>query len=358
MKKILVTGAAGFIGSFVSEKLLSQGNSVVGLDNLNDYYDPTLKAARLARVQALPTADRFTFVKASLEDQGPMRDLFESQHFDGVVHLAAQAGVRHSLSHPHVYIERNITGFLNILEGVRSQRVSLGISGPEHAGSGPHLVYASSSSVYGGNKALPFVETQAVDRPVSLYAATKKANELMGHTYSHLFGIPMTGLRFFTVYGPWGRPDMAAFKFVKAILAGETIEVYNYGKMFRDFTYIADIVEGIVRVLDHPPKAQPNSGEDFAFDHLAAHRVLNIGNHQPESLSEFIAEIENALGVKAKKNLMPMQAGDVPATYASTDALRELTGFSPSTPMRVGIRKFIDWYRVYFDTPTQEQTRG
>jgi UDP-glucuronate 4-epimerase len=347
MKKILVTGAAGFIGHFVSERLLARGDAVVGLDNLNDYYDPALKEARLARIQEVPGAKRFTFVKASLEDQAAMRTLFEAHPFDGVVHLAAQAGVRYSLTHPHAYIDSNITGFLNILEGVRAQRETLGLGENDH-GRGPHLVYASSSSVYGGNKALPFLESQPVDHPVSLYAATKKANELMGHTYSHLFGIPMTGLRFFTVYGPWGRPDMAAFKFVRAILAGETIEVYNHGQMQRDFTYVDDIAEGVIQALDHPPTTTDSTGQDFAFARMAAHRVLNIGNHHPEPLTEFIAAIEDALGMKARKKLMPMQAGDVPATYADIGALKSLTGFAPYTPLRKGIPRFVDWYRRYY----------
>ena len=361
MKKILVTGAAGFIGHFVSERLLARGDAVVGLDNLNDYYDPTLKQARLERLGGCPGFANFTFLKATLEDQAAMRALFDTHSFDGVVHLAAQAGVRYSLTHPHAYIDSNITGFLNILEGVRAQRQKLGLGGSEH-GSGPHLVYASSSSVYGGNKALPFSESQPVDHPVSLYAATKKANELMGHTYSHLFGIPMTGLRFFTVYGPWGRPDMAAFKFVKAILAGETIEVYNHGKMQRDFTYVDDIVEGVIQALDHPPTTTDSAGQDFAFEKMAAHRVLNIGNHHPEPLTEFIAAIENALGMKAKQKLMPMQPGDVPATYANTDALKALTGFAPYTPLREGIGKFVAWYRGYYkvsipSTPTARERR-
>ncbi len=338
-KTILVTGAAGFIGSYVSERLLSQGHRVVGLDNLNDYYDPTLKEARLERIGLHPQADQFECVRASLEDRAAMTALFAQHHFDGVVHLAAQAGVRYSLTHPHAYIDSNITGFLNILEGVRSQ---IRPGQPK-----AHLVYASSSSVYGGNTKLPFSEDQDVDRPVSLYAATKKANELMGHTYSHLFGIPATGLRFFTVYGPWGRPDMAAFKFVKAILAGETIEVYNHGQMQRDFTYVDDIVEGVVRVLEHPPVPEP-AGDDFAFDQTAPHRVLNIGNHHPEPLTEFIEAIEAALGMTAKKQLLPMQPGDVPATYAATDQLKALTGFAPYTPLRTGIQRFVDWYRSYY----------
>jgi UDP-glucuronate 4-epimerase len=347
MKKFLVTGAAGFIGNFVSERLLARGDAVVGLDNLNDYYDPSLKEARLQRLAGCPNFQNFTFVKASLEDRSATQKLFADHSFDGVVHLAAQAGVRYSLTNPHAYIDSNVTGFLNILEGVRHQRSARGLTEQDN-GTGPHLVYASSSSVYGGNKTLPFSEDQSVDHPVSLYATTKKANELMGHTYSHLFGIPMTGLRFFTVYGPWGRPDMAAFKFVKAILAGETIEVYNHGQMQRDFTFVDDIVEGVIRSLDNPPTTTDSAGQDFAFETMAAHRVLNIGNHHPEPLTEFIAAIEDALGLKAKQQLMPMQPGDVPATYANTDALKSLTGFAPYTPLREGIQKFVDWYRGYY----------
>ena len=347
MKKFLVTGAAGFIGNFVSERLLARGDAVIGLDNLDDYYDPGLKEARLQRLAGCPHFQNFTFVRASLEDQSAMQKLFADHSFEGVVHLAAQAGVRYSLTNPQAYIDSNITGFLNILEGVRHQRSARGLT-EQDSGTGPHLVYASSSSVYGGNRTLPFSEDQSVDHPVSLYAATKKANELMGHTYSHLFGIPMTGLRFFTVYGPWGRPDMAYFKFVKAILAGDTIEVYNHGDMQRDFTYIDDIVEGVIRSLDNPPTTTDSARQDFAFETMAAHRVLNIGNHHPEPLTEFIAAIEDALGIKAKQQFMPMQPGDVPATYANTDALKSLTGFAPHTPLREGIQKFVDWYRGYY----------
>jgi len=348
MKKILVTGAAGFIGHFVSKRLLERGDVVVGLDNLNDYYDPSLKEARLQQIKRLPGAERFTFIKVSLEDQTSIHNLFENYLFDAAVHLGAQAGVRFSLSHPQTYIQSNITGFLNVLEGMRAQRSALGLGETLYAGNGPHLVYASSSSVYGGNKTMPFSETQQADRPISLYAATKRANELMGHTYSHLFGIPMTGLRFFTVYGPWGRPDMAAFKFVKAILAGNSVEVYNHGKMQRDFTYIDDIVEGIVRVLDHPPSALPTSDSDFSFERLPPHRVLNIGNQHPESLTEFICAIEDALGIKAKKKFLEMQPGDVPATYADIAALKDLTGFVPLTPLKEGVQKFVNWYLDYY----------
>lgn len=333
MKTILVTGAAGFIGHFVSERLLQRGCKVVGVDNLNDYYDPSLKEARLNRLYEGDHQGRFDFYRVSLQDRPSLESIFNKQDLHGVIHLAAQAGVRYSLSNPQAYIDSNITGFLNILECLRLHPV--------------HLVYASSSSVYGGNCALPFSEGQSVDRPVSLYAATKKANELMAHTYSHLFGIPATGLRFFTVYGPWGRPDMAYFKFVKSILAGQTIEVYNHGVMQRDFTYIDDIVEGVLQAFDHPPRPEPSHG-NFAFDVLPAHRVLNIGNHQAEKLTDFIATIEDALGVKARCEFLPMQPGDVPATFADTQALASITGFAPSTPLREGVNKFVLWYREYY----------
>ncbi len=334
-KTILVTGAAGFIGMHTADALLTRGDCVVGLDNLNAYYDPRLKEARLERLKSHPQAERFEFIRADLSDAKAIRSVFESHAFDGVIHLAAQAGVRYSLTNPQAYVDSNLTGFINILEGVR------------HHTTRSHLVYASSSSVYGGNKKLPFAEADRVDHPVSLYAATKKANELMAHTYSHLFRIPATGLRFFTVYGPWGRPDMAAFLFTKAILAGDPITVFNHGKMQRDFTYIDDIVQGVIRAFDHPPVEEPSTG-DFAFETMAPHRVLNIGNHHPESLMDIIAAIEDALGLKAKKDLQPMQPGDVPATYAETSALRALTGFAPATPLREGIARFVGWYRSYY----------
>jgi len=339
MKKILVTGAAGFIGMHVSEALLARGDLVVGLDNLNAYYDPTLKEARLARLRSSTTAANFEFVRTDLVDAVAISSVFGGHQFESVINLAAQAGVRYSLKNPQAYVDSNLTGFINILEGFRHQH--------EQTGRDCHLVYASSSSVYGGNKKLPFSETDRVDHPVSLYAATKKANELMAHTYSHLFRIPATGLRFFTVYGPWGRPDMAAFIFTKAILAGEPITIFNHGKMQRDFTYIDDIVQGVIRALDKPPIAESSTG-DFAFDMMAPHRVLNIGNHNPEPLTEFIAAIEDALGVKARKDFQPIQPGDVPATYAETSALRNLTGFAPATPLREGIKRFIAWYRDYY----------
>lgn len=344
MKKILVTGAAGFIGMHTAEFLLARGDAVVGLDNLNSYYDPSLKEARLAKIRSHSNSKSFEFVRADLADSGAMKALFTNHDFDGVIHLAAQAGVRYSLENPQAYVDSNLTGFTNILEGVRHQRERLSDAKP---GVVRHLVYASSSSVYGGNKKLPFSETDRVDHPISLYAATKKANELMAHTYSHLFGIPATGLRFFTVYGPWGRPDMAAFIFTKAILAGKPITVFNHGKMERDFTYIDDIVQGVVRALDRPPMPEPAQGNS-AFEMSAPYRVLNIGNHNPEPLTEFISAIEDALGVKAKQNLQPIQPGDVPATYAETSSLRALTGFAPETPLREGIGKFVRWYREYY----------
>ncbi len=323
----------------VTNALLSRGNWVLGLDNLNTYYDPTIKEARLSLLQSNPMATNFEFLRADLADAIAISSVFGRCELDGVINLAAQAGVRYSLKNPQAYVDSNLTGFVNILEGVRYQR--------ERTGRDCHLVYASSSSVYGGNKKLPFAETDRVDHQVSLYAATKKANELMAHAYSHLFRIPATGLRFFTVYGPWGRPDMAAFIFTKAILAGEPITVFNHGNMQRDFTYIDDIVQGVIRALDKPPIAEPSTG-DFAFDMTAPHRMLNIGNHNPEPLTEFIAAIEDALGVKAKKDFQPIQAGDVPATYAETSALRALTGFAPATPLREGIKRFIAWYRDYY----------
>lgn len=344
MKSFLVTGAAGFIGMHTTEALLNRGDRVVGLDNLNAYYDPALKEARLEKLHRHPRTSHFSFVRMDLADRQSMQQLFSDESFDGVVHLAAQAGVRYSLENPHAYVDSNVTGFLNILEGMRHQRERLGDA---QAGLGRHLVYASSSSVYGGNTKLPFSETDSVDRPVSLYAATKKANELMAHTYSHLFGIPATGLRFFTVYGPWGRPDMAAFLFTKAILAGKPISVFNNGQMQRDFTYIDDIVEGVIRTLDRPPVPEPTEG-DFAFEQMAPHRVMNIGNHNPEKLTDFIAAIESALGMKAVQELKPMQPGDVPATYADTSGLKTLTGFAPATPLGEGITRFIAWYRDYY----------
>jgi UDP-glucuronate 4-epimerase len=330
---VLVTGAAGFIGMHTTLRLLAKGESVVGIDNLNDYYDVTLKEARLARLRH----PQFEFHRADISDGPAMEALFASKRFHTVIHLAAQAGVRYSLKNPHAYVSTNVQGFLNILEACR------------HNGVG-HLVYASSSSVYGGNTHMPFSEHAPVDHPVSLYGATKKANELMAHTYSHLYGLPTTGLRFFTVYGPWGRPDMALFLFTRAILEGKPIEVFNHGQMRRDFTYIDDIVEGVVRIAERPPvpvadfdTARPDPATSWA-----PYRIYNIGNHQPVDLMAFIEAIEVALDREAEKRLLPLQDGDVPATYADTADLTEATGFGPDTPVREGVQRFVDWYREYY----------
>ncbi len=332
--KILVTGAAGFIGMTASLKLLARGDEVVGLDNLNDYYEVTLKHNRLKRLT--PHAN-FRFVQLDVSDQAGMAALFAAEKFDRVIHLAAQAGVRYSLQNPHAYVESNLVGFTNILEGCRHSQVQ-------------HLVYASSSSVYGGNTKMPFSEHDSVDHPVSLYAATKKANELMAHTYSHLFGLPTTGLRFFTVYGPWGRPDMALFLFTKAILEGRPIDVFNYGNMQRDFTYVDDIVEGVIRVLDRVATANPLYDATLADPATsnAPYRVFNIGNNNPVPLLDFIGCIEDALGMQAEKRLLPLQDGDVPATYANTDALQQWVGFVPGTSVQTGIANFVAWYRDYY----------
>ena len=332
--KILLTGAAGFIGSTATLRLLARGDEVIGLDNLNDYYDVQLKRDRLARLTSHP---KFRFVKLDVADRPGIEALFAKEQFDRVVHLAAQAGVRYSLKNPHAYIDSNVVGFMNILEGCRHSQVQ-------------HLVYASSSSVYGGNTKMPFSEHDSVDHPVSMYAATKKANELMAHTYSHLFGLPTTGLRFFTVYGPWGRPDMALFLFTKAILEGKPIDVFNHGEMRRDFTFVDDIVEGVIRVLDRvaTPAANYRTEEPDPGTSNAPFRVFNIGNHKPVPLMDFIACIEGALGLKAQKNLLPLQDGDVPATFADVDALRDWVGFTPATDIRTGIGRFVDWYRDYY----------
>jgi UDP-glucuronate 4-epimerase len=332
--KILVTGAAGFIGMHVSQLLLARSDRVVGLDNLNDYYSPELKRDRLARL--LP-ATGFRFVKMDVADRDGMASLFAEEKFDRVVHLAAQAGVRYSLVNPHAYIDSNVVGFMNVLEGCRHSGVE-------------HLAYASSSSVYGGNTKMPFSEHDNIDHPVSMYAATKKANELMAHTYSHLFGLATTGLRFFTVYGPWGRPDMALFLFTKAILEDRPIDVFNHGQMVRDFTYIDDIAEGVVRVLDRPAAADP------AFDPAkpdparsnSPYRVFNIGNSDPVRLMDFIDSIEQALGKPALKNFLPLQDGDVPATNADVTELGNWTGFKPGTAVREGVGRFVSWYRSYY----------
>ena len=331
---VLVTGAAGFIGFHLSRRLLAEGVEVVGLDNLNDYYDVQLKRDRLA---ILLKEQKFTFVELDLVDTLGMEKLFQKFSFQRVVNLAAQAGVRYSLENPKAYVDSNLSGFLNILEGCRHNRVE-------------HLVYASSSSVYGLNSSMPFSVHDNVDHPLSLYAASKKANELMAHSYSHLYEMPVTGLRFFTVYGPWGRPDMALFLFTKAILAGEPIKVFNQGRMERDFTYVDDIVEGIVRLL--PNVAQPNPDWNGAApdpgSSPAPYRLYNIGNHSPVKLLDFIALIEQALGREAQKELLPMQPGDVPATYADVAALNQAVGFSPDTPLATGIAEFVQWYRDYY----------
>jgi UDP-glucuronate 4-epimerase len=332
--KILVTGAAGFIGSHLAKRLLGRGDKVVGLDNLNDYYDVSLKEARLAQLQAM---DGFRFVQLDLADREGMAALFATERFDRVVNLAAQAGVRYSLINPHAYVDSNLTGFMNILEGCRHNEVE-------------HLVYASSSSVYGANTNMPFSVHDNVDHPVSLYAASKKANELMAHTYAHLYRLPVTGLRFFTVYGPWGRPDMAMFLFTKAILAGEPIDVFNYGKMRRDFTYVDDIVEGVMRTLDNT--ATPNPDWDGAQPDpgtsSAPSRLYNIGNNNPVELMDLISTLEQALGRTAEKNLLPIQPGDVPATYADVDDLMRDVGFKPATPIAEGVQRFVEWYRNYY----------
>jgi len=331
----LVTGAAGFIGFHLSKRLLAEGFTVVGLDNLNDYYDVRLKQARLDILTKTP---RFRFVKAPLEDRQQIHEVF-SEGFRYVIHLAAQAGVRYSLQNPYAYLDSNLHGFLNVLEGCRHHR-------PEH------LIYASTSSVYGANTKQPFSVHDNVDHPLSLYAATKKANELMAHTYSALYGIPTTGLRFFTVYGPWGRPDMALFLFTRAILEGRPIDVYNYGRMKRDFTYVDDIVEGMVRLL---PKI-PSPNKNWSGNHpdpatsFAPYRLFNIGNNQPVELMHFIEVLEEKLGRKAEKNLLPIQAGDVPETYADVDDLMRETGFKPATSIEEGIGRFVDWYLWFYGT--------
>ncbi len=334
MKKILVTGAAGFIGSNLSGRFLKEGNEVVGLDNLNDYYDVNLKKKRLERLE---TEEGFRFVRMNLEDRDAMSPLFAEEKFDIVVNLAAQAGVRYSIENPHAYIDSNICGFINVLEGCRHSKVG-------------HLLYASSSSVYGANPKMPFSVHHNIAHPVSLYAASKKANELMAHTYSHLYRLPTTGLRFFTVYGPWGRPDMALFLFTKAILEGRPIDVFNHGKMRRDFTYIDDIVEGVFRVSGKIPDPNPdwNGDSPDPATSSAPYKIYNIGNNNPVELMGFIEAIENALGKKAEKNFLPLQDGDVPATYADVDDLIKDVGFKPSTPIEEGVTRFVDWYREYY----------
>jgi len=364
MSKLLVTGCAGFIGFHVSLKLLERGDQVLGIDNLNDYYDPQLKQDRLkillgTRDQGPGTNDEgrgtrdFRFQKLDISDRKGMAELFAHERPQRVVHLAAQAGVRYSIENPHAYVDSNLVGFVNVLEGCRHNGIQ-------------HLVYASSSSVYGANQKLPFSVDDNVDHPVSLYGATKKADELMAYTYSHLFNLPTTGLRFFTVYGPWGRPDMALFLFTRAILEGRPIDVYNFGNMKRDFTYIDDIVEGVVRVLDRPPSfvLGPSSGSTstststFSSPSPCPYRLYNIGNHTPVDLLRFIEVIERALGKTAVKNLLPMQPGDVPATFADIDALSHDTGFAPSTPIEVGVERFVAWFRDYYGAPQKAKVKA
>jgi UDP-glucuronate 4-epimerase len=332
--KVLVTGSAGFIGSALSLRLLERGDRVIGIDNLNDYYDVALKKARLARTA---THEGYTDLRVDIHDRAAVSRTFAEYRPQRVVNLAAQAGVRYSIENPMAYVDTNLTGFANILEGCRHNGVE-------------HLVYASSSSVYGANTNMPFSVHHNVDHPLSLYAASKKANELMAHTYSHLYRLPTTGLRFFTVYGPWGRPDMALFKFTRAILAGEPIDVFNYGKHRRDFTYIDDIVEGVIRVLDRTPAANPDWSGDApdSATSSAPYQLYNIGNHQPVELMHYIEVLESCLGRKAEKNLLPLQAGDVPDTYADVDDLVRDTGYQPSTSVETGIAAFVDWYLSYY----------
>ncbi len=348
--KILVTGTAGFIGFHLVKRLLERGDEVVGLDNINDYYDLRVKYGRLretgiegdeaieyARPVSSTRYDNYRFVKLNLEDRAAIEELFAREKFDRVCNLAAQAGVRYSLTNPHAYIDSNIVGFVNILEACRHHGIE-------------HLAYASSSSVYGLNETMPFSTHDNVDHPISLYAASKKSNELMAHTYSHLYGLPTTGLRFFTVYGPWGRPDMALFLFTKAILEDRPIDVYNYGEMLRDFTYVDDIVEGVVRVIDHPPAGNPDwSGKQpDPGSSRAPYKIYNIGNNNPVKLMDFITAIEKALGKEAKKNLLPLQPGDVPATYADVSDLIEDLGYKPATPIQEGIDRFVRWYKEFY----------
>lgn len=332
--KYLVTGVAGFIGSAITERLIAQGHQVIGIDNLNDYYDVNLKLARLNRIEHV----NFEFIKLDLADRDGIAELFKEQQFDRIINLAAQAGVRYSIDNPLAYADSNLVGFVNILEGCRHNKVK-------------HLIYASSSSVYGLNAKTPFETSDSVDHPISLYAASKKANELMAHTYSHLYGLPTTGLRFFTVYGPWGRPDMALFKFTKKIMNDEEIDIYNNGDMQRDFTYIDDIVEGIVRIQDVVPAKQPDWTVETgsAADSSAPYRIYNIGNGKCEKLMDYIEALEDSLGIQAKKNFMPMQPGDVYKTYADTSGLFEATGYKPETPIKEGVENFVQWYRDFYN---------
>ncbi|MDF2788478.1 MAG: capsular biosynthesis protein CpsI [Neobacillus sp.] len=327
---ILVTGAAGFIGFHLSKRLLAENYHVIGVDNLNDYYDVRLKNERLKQLE---NNDKFTFYKVDLADSEGLNEIFENHSIPIVINLAAQAGVRYSLTHPHSYVHSNLVGFVNILEACRHYQVE-------------HLLYASSSSVYGANTKTPFSTQDSVDHPVSIYAATKKSNELMAHTYSHLFNTPTTGLRFFTVYGPWGRPDMAYYSFTKDIIEGNAIKVYNNGDMGRDFTYIDDIVEGIVKLLDQPPEPDPNRDLDPSTSH-APYKIYNIGNNSPVRLMDFIQTLENLIGKKAKIEFLPMQPGDVKETYADITDLQKAAGFSPATPLETGLSQFVDWYKKY-----------
>lgn len=336
MKTILVTGAAGFIGFHLCQRLLHRGDKVIGLDNLNDYYDVLLKQDRLAQLQNLPN---FSFHKLELANREEIAQLFDGHNFDTVVHLAAQVGVRYSVKNPPAYVDSNLVGFANILEGCRHAKIK-------------HLVFASSSSVYGANTKIPFSVEDNVDHPLSLYAASKKANELMAHTYSHLYNLPTTGIRFFTVYGPWGRPDMALFMFTKAILAGQPINVFNHGKMQRDFTYVDDIVEGVIRILERIPEPHSYPNSEIELDPSisnAPYKLYNLGNNKPIELGYFIEVLEATLGIKAKKNMLPMQPGDVPITYADINSLFKDTGFQPNTPIEVGIKQFVDWYKNYYN---------
>ena len=340
MAKILVTGCAGFIGFHVARELIARGEEVVGLDSVNEYYDVSLKRARLALLTGSPVAvsdagGKFRFIQMDLLERWGLNSLFNSEKFDKVIHLAAQAGVRYSLTHPHAYSDANLTGFLNILEACRHNAVA-------------HLVFASSSSVYGGNTRMPFSTRDAVDHPLSLYAATKKANELMAHCYAHLYRLPCTGLRFFTVYGPWGRPDMALYIFTRAILEDRPIEIFNEGKMRRDFTYIDDIVTGVLRIADRLPEPDPDHSDSRPDTSSAPYRIYNIGGHHSVELSRFVKILEEKLGKTAKKVLLPMQPGDVPATYADIDDLVRDTGFAPQVPIEEGIGRFVDWYREYY----------
>lgn len=329
----LVTGVAGFIGSFVAQRLCADGHLVIGVDNLNNYYDPALKHGRLAGLQAFPN---FIFIKLDLADRAKVATLFAEKRFDRVIHLAAQTGVRYSLENPFAYVDSNLTGMMTILEGCRHNGVK-------------HLVYASSSSIYGMNTKMPFATTDSADHPVSLYAATKKSNELLAHSYSHLYGLPTTGLRFFTVYGPWGRPDMAPFLFTRAITEGRPIQVFNQGNMLRDFTYIEDIVEGVVRIQNVIPQTDPDGDMSSPDKSTAPYRIYNIGNNEPVTLSRFINAIELAAGKSAIKEYLPMQPGDVPATYADISGLSDATGFWPATTIEEGMQRFVDWYKGFYD---------